>query len=128
MKNANSPTTPPQIRPFSSATPISLTKSLRALGPVICPRASARTIMVIVWLPELPDIPAMIGISAASATSWAMEFSNRPITRDAMNAVTRLTASQAQRFFTLFHTDANRSSSSSSPPADSISLSDSSRI
>ena len=84
--------------------------------------------MVMVWLPELPPMPAMIGISAASATILAIESSNTPITREAMNAVTRLIASHVQRFFTLFHTDANRSSSSRRPPADSMSLSVSSRM
>jgi hypothetical protein len=34
------------------------------------PMAMARTIMVMVWLPELPPMPATMGISAASATSF----------------------------------------------------------
>ena len=42
-------------------------------------------------------MPATIGISAASATSFSIEPSNTPITRDATNAVTRLIASHAQR-------------------------------
>ena len=50
-------------------------------------RASARTIMVMVWLPVLPPMPATMGIRAASATSWEMVCSNRPITRDAGKAV-----------------------------------------
>ena len=45
-------------------------------------------------------MPATIGIKAASATNWAIESSNRLITRDAITAVTRLIASQAQRFRT----------------------------
>ena len=45
-------------------------------------------------------MPATIGISAASATSFSIDSSNRPITREATKAVTRLIASQAQRFFT----------------------------
>ncbi len=71
--------------------------------------------MVMVWLPELPPIPATIGISAASATSFSIEPSKAPITREAMNAVTRLIASQAQRFLKLFHTGANTSSSLDRP-------------
>ena len=67
--------------------------------------------MVIVWLPELPPMPATIGISAARATSRAIDSSNAPITREAMNAVTRLMASQAQRFLKLSSTGANTSSS-----------------
>ena len=67
--------------------------------------------MVMVWLPELPPMPATIGISAASATSCAIEPSNTPITREAMNAVTRLIASHAQRFLKLSSTGANMSSS-----------------
>jgi glutamate dehydrogenase (NAD(P)+) len=111
LEGANSPTTPPQIRPFSALTPISLANSLRAFTAAIWPSASARTIMVIVWLPELPPIPATIGISAASATSLSIEPSKAPITREAMKAVTRFTASQAQRFLKLFHTGAKTSSS-----------------
>ena len=56
-------------------------------------------------------MPATIGISAASATSCAIESSKMPITREAMNAVTRFTASHAQRFLKLSSTGANRSSS-----------------
>ncbi len=56
--------------------------------------------MVMVWLPVLPPMPATIGISAASATSWEMVCSNRPITREATNAVQRLIASRAQRVLT----------------------------
>ena len=85
------------------------------------PSATARTIIVIVWLPELPPMPATIGISAASATSFWIEPSNTPITRDAMNAVTRLIASHAQRFWNDFHTDAKTSSSSRRPACASTS-------
>ena len=60
-------------------------------------------------------MPATIGISAASATSFSIEPSNTPITRDAMNAVTRLIASHAQRFRNDVHTDAKTSSSSRRP-------------
>ena len=60
-------------------------------------------------------MPATIGISAASATSFSIEPSNTPITRDAMNAVTRLIASHAQRFLNDAHTDAKTSSSSRRP-------------
>ena len=60
-------------------------------------------------------MPATIGISAASATSFWIEPSNTPMTRDAMNAVTRLIASHAQRFWNDFHTDAKTSSSSRKP-------------
>ena len=73
-------------------------------------------------------MPATIGISAASATSRSIEPSNRPITREAMNAVTRLIASHAQRFFSEAHTEAKMSSSSRRPPRLSASLSPSSRI
>jgi hypothetical protein len=68
-----------------------------------------------VWLPELPPMPATMGISAASATSFSIEPSKAPITREAMKAVTRLTASQAQRFFTESQTGAKMSSSSRRP-------------
>ena len=71
--------------------------------------------MVMVWLPELPPMPATIGISAASATSFAIEPSKAPITREAMKAVTRFTASHAQRFLKLFHTEAKTSSSFDRP-------------
>jgi hypothetical protein len=48
-------------------------------------------------------MPATIGISAASATSFSIDPSKTPITRDAMNAVTRLIASHVQRFWKDFH-------------------------
>jgi hypothetical protein len=38
-------------------------------------------------------MPATIGISVASATSFSIEPSKKPITRDAISAVTRFTAS-----------------------------------
>ena len=60
-------------------------------------------------------MPATIGINAASATSFSMDPSNAPMTRDAMKAVTRFTASQAQRFLKLSHTGAKISSSSLRP-------------
>ena len=60
-------------------------------------------------------MPATIGISAASATSFWIEFSNASITREAMMAVTKLIASQAQRFFTLSQTEEKMSSSSRKP-------------
>ena len=68
-----------------------------------------------VWLPELPPTPATIGISAASATNRSIDPSNRPITREAMKAVTRFTASHDQRFLKLSSTGANTSSSCRSP-------------
>ena len=106
---------PPQMSPLTTATPSSFTKSWRALVTVICPRATARTIMVMVWLPELPPMPATMGISAASATSFSIEPSKAPITREAMKAVTRLIASQDQRLRKLFQTGANTSSSLDRP-------------
>jgi hypothetical protein len=51
-----------------------------------------------VWLPVLPPMLATIGINAARAASCTMMPSNWPITREVMNAVTRLTASDGQRF------------------------------
>ncbi len=60
-------------------------------------------------------MPATIGISAASATSFSIEPSNAPMTREATNAVTRLIASHAQRFFTESITEAKMSSSSRRP-------------
>ncbi|MNT45854.1 hypothetical protein D3C72_1824580 [compost metagenome] len=90
--------------------------------------AMARTIMVMVWLPELPPIPATIGISAARATSFSIEPSNRPITRDATKAVIRLMANQAQRLRSERQTEAKMSSSSRKPAMFSTSLSLSSRI
>ena len=80
-----------------------------------------------VWLPELPPMPATIGISAASATSFAIEPSNAPMTREAMKAVTRLMASHDHRFWNDFHTDAKTSSSSRKPACASISSSPRSR-
>jgi hypothetical protein len=71
--------------------------------------------MVVVWLPELPPIPATIGIRAANATSFSMDPSNAPITRDAMNAVMRLTNNHAHRFLKLSRTGAKISSSSLNP-------------
>ena len=68
-------------------------------------------------------MPATIGIRAASATSFSIEPSNAPMTREAMNAVTRLIASHAHRFFTDSHTGANTSSVSRRPPFASASLS-----
>ena len=73
-------------------------------------------------------MPATIGISAASATTFSMVPSKAPITREAKNAVHRFTASHSQRFFAEFQIDANRSSSSRRPAADSTSDSPSSRI
>ncbi|MCY1177572.1 hypothetical protein D9M73_178860 [compost metagenome] len=90
--------------------------------------AMARTIMVMVWLPELPPMPATIGINAASATSFSIDPSNKPMTREATNAVIRLIASQAQRLRRDFQTDAKISSSSRRPAMLRTSLSLSSRI
>ena len=84
--------------------------------------------MVMVWLPELPPTPATIGISAASATSRSIEPSKSPITREAIRAVTRFTASHDQRFLTLCQTVANRSSSSRRPARFKISRSAFARI
>jgi hypothetical protein len=70
---------------------------------------------VVVWLPELPPMPATIGISAASAASCAIEPSNSPTTREAMNAVQRFSASHGPRFLALSHTLAKMSSSSRRP-------------
>jgi hypothetical protein len=47
-------------------------------------------------LPVLPPTLAMIGMSAASATSLSMVPSKAPITREATKAATRLIASHAQ--------------------------------
>ena len=69
-----------------------------------------------------------MGMSAASATSRSMEPSKAPMTREAIKAVTRFTASQAQRFFTESHTEAKMSSSSRRPACASASLSDLSRM
>ena len=71
--------------------------------------------MVMVWLPEFPPIPATMGMSAASATSFSIECSKAPITREATNAVTRLIASHDQRFLTLAQTEEKTSSSSRNP-------------
>src|SRR5262245_62191545 len=88
----------PQIRPFATATPISFAKSFRACSTWICPSASVRTIIVIVWLPELPPIPATIGISAASATSFSIEPSKTPIDRKS----TRLNSSHLGISYAVF--------------------------
>jgi hypothetical protein len=47
---------------------------------------------VVVWLPELPPMPATIGISAASAASFSIEPSKAPTTREATKAVQRFNA------------------------------------
>ena len=123
-----SPITLPQSTPLTSATPISLRSSLPAWAVESCPIASARTIMVMVWLPELPPMPATIGINVARATIFSMEPSKRPMTRLATKAVQRLMASHTQRFFTESSTGAKRSSSSCMPAMLSMSASDSSRM
>ena len=125
---ATTPITPPQITPLISATPTSLRNRCSAWLPESCPMAIARTIMVMVWLPELPPMPATIGISAARATIFEMLPSNAPMTRLARKAVQRFTASHIQRFFTESSTGANRSSSSCKPAMFNISASVSSRI
>ncbi|SKN47614.1 Uncharacterised protein [Mycobacteroides abscessus subsp. massiliense] len=84
--------------------------------------------MVMVWLPELPPMPATMGISAASATIFSILPSNAPITRLAIKAVHRLMASHIQRFFTESQIGANKSSSSCKPAMLNMSASDSSRI
>ncbi|MOA34175.1 hypothetical protein D3C78_1555330 [compost metagenome] len=73
-------------------------------------------------------MPATIGINAASATSFSIEPSNRPITREATNAVIRLIASHAQRLRNERQTEAKMSSSSRRPAMFSTSVSLSSRI
>ncbi len=73
-------------------------------------------------------MPATMGISAARATSFSMEPSKAPMTRLARKAVTRLTASHDQRFFTESHTEAKMSSPSFRPPWLSSSFSVSSRM
>ena len=103
------------MRPFRSETPSSFASNFFACSLCTWPSAIERTIKVMVWLPEFPPIPATIGISAASATSFSIECSKAPITREAKIAVTRLIASHDQRFFTLAQTDENTSSSSRSP-------------
>ena len=68
-------------------------------------------------------MPATIGINAASATSFSIECSKAPITREAKKAVTRLIASHDQRFFTLAQTEEKTSSSSRNPACVRSSLS-----
>ncbi|MNC22644.1 hypothetical protein D3C75_706500 [compost metagenome] len=107
---------PPHTRPLISATPSSRHSRKETLPGWMCCSARARTIMVMVWLPVLPPIPATMGIRAASATSCEMLCSNRPMTREATKAVQRFSASQAQRVLTALATGANTSSSSLIPP------------
>ena len=59
--------------------------------------ASARTVTASVWVPALPPTPATIGISAASATIFAIVPSNRPMMVAATSAVPRLAISQRTR-------------------------------
>ena len=125
---AITPSRPPHTRPLISATPTSFLSRRLPLSWLIWPTAMARTIMVMVWLPELPPMPATMGISAARATSFSMAPSKTPMTREAMKAVTRLTASQAQRLRTESSTGAKMSSSSRRPAWLSSSTSDSSRM
>ena len=117
------PIIPPHTRPLIRATPISRRIRKVKLPGWICCSAIARTIMVIVWLPVLPPIPATIGISEASATSCEMVCSKPSMTLEAINAVHRLTASHAQRVFTALLTGAKTSSSSLRPPIRRRSLS-----
>src|SRR5260221_235119 len=81
---AATPSTPPQRTPFKALIPSSFMSRRRALWVLTCPSASARTMSVVVWLPELPPMPATIGMRAASAASFAMEPSKAPTTREAM--------------------------------------------
>ena len=109
------PSTPPQITPFNALMPSSFMSRRRAFCVLTWPSASARTMSVVVWLPELPPMPATIGISAASAASFAIDPSNAPTTREATKAVHRFKASHGPRFFALAQTLEKMSSSSRRP-------------
>src|SRR2546430_1486975 len=52
------------MRPFRSETPSSFASSFFACSLCTWPSAIERTIMVIVWLPEFPPIPALMPIVA----------------------------------------------------------------
>ena len=119
---------PPQTMPFSAATAISLPSSRRALPAFTWPSAIERMISVIVWLPELPAMPATIGISVASATTRSIVPSKASMTREAMNAVHRFSASHSQRLRADAQTLEKMSSSSRRPALASISDSASSRM
>ena len=83
--------------------------------------------MVMVWLLELPPIPATMGTRAAKATSLDGTLEGAD-DREATKAVTRLMASQDQRFFTKSQNREAKMSSFLPPVWASCSLSASSRI
>ena len=66
----------------------------------------------------LPLMPAMMGISEASATKLPIAVSNKPTTREIKKTATKLNPSHAQRFLNRRNTGANKSSSSAMPAAD----------
>ena len=87
----------------------------RQFNSLILSSANARTVRVAVWLPMLPLMFATMGISAASAASCAMAFSNTPTTREINNAASRLMNIHCQRFIKRRGSGANKSSSSRMP-------------
>src|SRR5260221_5725766 len=112
---AATPSTPPQRTPFKALIPSSLMSKRRAASVLTCPSASARTMSVVVWLPELPPMPATIGMRAASSASFAMEPSKAPTTREAIKAVHKFSPSHWPRSFALAQTLEKMSSSSRRP-------------
>ncbi|MOA39048.1 hypothetical protein D3C78_1607960 [compost metagenome] len=94
---------------------------------MIRPMASARMISVMVWLPELPPMPATIDIKKARITMWLTVPSNRDATKDAVAAVQRLSSSQGARLRSAVVTGA-KMSSSCRPARDSACSWESSRI
>ena len=105
----------PSSTPFITPMASSLRSRKRTLPRFSCESARPRITSATVWLPVLPPMVATIGINAASAASWAIEPSNAPTTREAMNAVSRFSPSQVQRLRPLCQIGANRSSSSLRP-------------
>ncbi|MCY1313049.1 hypothetical protein D9M70_635340 [compost metagenome] len=89
--------------------------------------ASARMMSVMVWLPELPPMPATIDIRNARITIWLTVPSNCEATKDAVAAVQRLKSSQGARLRRAVATGA-KMSSSCRPARDSACSCESSRI
>ena len=85
------------IIPFIPPINVSLVIILNAFEVVSSFTASALTATVNVCVPALPPIEATIGINIASATTFSIDASKKPITIDATTAVNKLTKSHENR-------------------------------
>ena len=125
---AKPPAMIPPPTPIRIDTVSSFCTSCRTFDGPMRPSASARMISVIVWLPELPPMPAMIDIRNARITICPTVASKRDAMNAAVDAVTRFSSSHGARLRIESFTGAKMSSSSRRPAADSCASSDSSRI